>query len=67
MADWDSASEVIYNPEHPSWTNKPEHIMFVHDVFTPSALAYSLQAYGRKVCSLQSYLPWAIGCVHYKT
>ena len=48
-ADWDTASEVIYNPEHPSWKQQPEHIMFVHGGFTPSAVAYSIQAYGKKV------------------
>ena len=48
-ADWDTASEVIYDPQHPDWQEKPDHVMFVHGGFMPAALPYSLQAYGKKV------------------
>ena len=52
LSDWDKASEVIYNPDHPSWADDPNQVAFVHGAFTPSATPISLQAYGKKVCNI---------------
>ncbi len=57
LADWDRASEVIYDPSHPVWQNDPYHVAFVHSAFTPSATPLSLQAYAKKVSE------WAGCCV----
>ena len=48
-ADWDEASGLIYNPEHRSWKDKPQEVMFAHGGFVPSATAFSAKAYGKKV------------------
>ena len=48
-ADWDEASGLIYNPEHRSWKEKPQDVMFAHGGFQPSAEAFSAKAYGKKV------------------
>jgi hypothetical protein len=47
-ADWDSASEVIHNSQHPSWNDDPHHLLFLHGTFTPSAQPHSIHSYGKK-------------------
>lgn len=54
-ADWDEASGLIYNPEHQSWKDKPEEVMFAHGGFVPSAQAFSAKAYGKKVYAVHFY------------
>lgn len=67
-ADWDSASEVIYNSAHPSWKGDPLHVLFVHGIFTPSAQSFSMHSYGSQVNSL-ILVPtvcgasWKVGCI----
>ena len=56
-ADWDSASEVIYNSDHPSWTGDPHHVLFLHETFTPSARSFSMNSFGKRVSHLHPS-PW---------
>ena len=59
-ADWDSASEIIYKADHPSWKGDPHFLLFLHETFTPSALPLSVNSFGKRVspCHL-ALIIWA--------
>ena len=61
-ADWDEASGLIYNPEHRSWKEKPQDVMFAHGGFVPSAEAFSAKAYGKKVYQCMYNMPLDYYC-----
>ena len=64
-ADWDEASGLIYNPEHRSWKERPQEVMFAHGGFVPSAVPFSPKVYGKKVqIIVQSCIMIAINCSH---
>lgn len=57
-ADWDDASSVIYDPEHPMLKEgRPHDILFIHGGFVPSAIPFSLQQFGKEVHTELSSLP----------
>ena len=57
-ADWDSASEVIYNSAHPSWSKDIQYVLFIHGTFTPSAQSFSMHGFGKKVSFVHCILHW---------
>jgi len=48
-SDWDIVSEVIYDPSHSWWQEKPEMIQLLQSAFVPSATPFSLQVNGKNV------------------